>query len=118
MLITHLWHKTQNMHFNYCNLLVNSHGLCSNHLYNGPFHQDISCTSVCYFYHCSHGTCDTNKQTSGTSNFNLTVVMMCQCLPLSSSYIFDIGYLLHLKHKYYIDSIAWVLYRELGAALV
>ena len=32
--------------------------------------------------------------------------------------LFDKGYLLHLKHKYHIDTAAQVLYRDLMTAFV
>ena len=68
---------------------------------------------VSYNYHGTYGTRDVYKLTSSSSNFIFTVVMKVQGKPsvlANKFYLFDIGCLLHLKHKYHIDSAAWVLY--------
>ena len=76
------------------------------YLKNVPFHRDMlhrSISAMCYIYHCSYGIHDAYILTSSTSNFIFAVVMKVQVKPsvfASKFQLFDIGCLLHLKHKY------------------
>ena len=71
--------------------------------------------------HMKHMSRDAYKSTSSISNFIFTVIMK-EWVKVSSVrkqvVLFDIGRLLHLKHKYHIDATTWVLYKGLLAALV
>ena len=58
------------------------------------------------------------KSTSSASNFIFTLVMKVRVEPsvfASELQLFDVGSMLHLKHKYRIDTAARVLYKGLMA---
>ena len=76
---------------------------------------------MCYIDHCSYGTSDAYKSTSSTSNFIFIVVMKVwvkSSVFTSKFQLFEIGRLLHLKHKYCINATAQVLCKGLMAALI
>ena len=44
-------------------------------LFTKIYHIDLYVVVMCYINHCSYGTCETYKRTSGAFNFNFTVVV-------------------------------------------